>query len=219
MMRPVAFSAIVTLLAFSGPATAQELPPAAERAVDFRKDIQPLFEQRCYACHGEANQINGLRLDRKKDALAGGHSGPAIVPGDSANSRLVHLLAGYRVKVVMPPAGPPLTPEQIGLVRAWIDQGADWPDDAVTAAPAPKRKGLDHWAWQPRSKPAPPEVKQADWARNPIDQFILAKLEKENLAPSPEADRATLLRRVSLDLTGLPPTPEQIDRFLADSSP
>ncbi|MEZ5362569.1 MAG: PSD1 and planctomycete cytochrome C domain-containing protein [Bryobacterales bacterium] len=218
MMRPVALSAILTLLAFGGRATAQELPPAAERTVDFRKDIQPLFAQRCYACHGEANQINGLRLDRKKDALAGGHSGAAILPGDSANSRLVHLLAGYRVKVVMPPAGPPLTPEQIGLVRAWIDQGAEWPDDAVTAAPAPKRKVSTTGPGSRAPTRAAPG--QADrLGANPIDQFILAKLEKENLAPSPEADRATLLRRVSLDLTGLPPSPEQIERFLADSAP
>ena len=198
---------------------AQELPPAAQATVDYKTQIQPLFAQHCYACHSEANQMNGLRLDQKAAVLKGGHSGPAIVPGDSAQSRLIHMLAGYQVKVVMPPAGPPLTAQEIGLVRAWIDQGANWPEDAVSAVPAPTRKGLDHWAWQHRTEPQPPAVRQAEWPRNPVDNFILAKLESEKIAPSPEADRLTLLRRVALDLTGLPPSPEETERFLSDRSP
>ena len=219
MVRPLTLWLPLLMMTLGAGLHAQELPPAASRKVDFQADIQPLFAQRCHACHGEVSQINGLRLDRKKDALAGGHSGPAIVPGDSANSRLVHMLAGYRVKVVMPPGGPALSAEQIGLVRAWIDQGADWPEQEVTEAPAPKSKGLDHWAWQPRTKPEPPAVRQADWVRNPVDRFILAKLETEKVAPSPEADASTLLRRASLDLTGLPPTPREMRRFLDDRSP
>ena len=106
-----------------------ELPPPLERQVDFSSEVQPLFEQRCSACHGSAQQMNGLRLDLKKAALAGGHSGPAILPGNSAESRLIHLVAGYRVKVVMPPAGPALSNEEVGLLRAWIDQGAEWPEE------------------------------------------------------------------------------------------
>lgn len=112
-----------------GAVLAQELPSAAERKVDYRSEVRPLFEKHCYGCHGPARQINGLRLDRKADALRGGDSGPAIVPGESARSRLIRLVAGYRVKVVMPPEGERLSPEQIGLLRAWIDQGAEWPDD------------------------------------------------------------------------------------------
>ena len=196
---------------------AQELPPPAERPVDYVADIQPLFEKHCYACHGQTSQINGLRLDLRAEALKGGHSGPAILPGNSAESRLIHMLAGYRVKVVMPPAGA-LGPEQIGLVRAWIDQGAAWPEEQTSAAPAPAQKGAGHWAWQPRTEPAPPSVKDNGWVRNPIDRFVLAKLESEGVAPSKEADRLTLLRRVSLDLTGLPPTPEQTQQFLHDRS-
>ncbi len=130
-------------------AGANELPPAATEKVDFKTQIQPLFEARCKACHNAASKMSGLQLDDKEAALAGGHSGPAIVPGDSAGSRLIHMVAGYRVKVVMPPGGPELTPEQIGLLRAWIDQGAEWPDESSRRPPSPKPK---HWSWQPRSK-------------------------------------------------------------------
>ena len=92
------------------------------------------------------------------------------------------MVAGYKVKVAMPPGGPALSAEQIGLLRAWIDQGANWPDDAVSAAPPPGQRGRDNWAWKPRTKPEPPAVRQTDWVRNPIDRFILAKLEKEGIA-------------------------------------
>ncbi len=208
----------LTVLFGAAPASGQELPPAAERTIEFAADIGPMFERHCHACHGEANQINGLRLDNESDAMKGGHSGPAIVPGDSAGSRLVHMLAGYRVKAVMPP-GAPLTPAQIGLVRAWIDQGAEWPETKLSAASEPATAALDHWAWQPRTMPAPPQVRDAEWVRNPIDRFVLARLESEGVAPSTAADKLTLLRRVSLDLTGLPPTPRQTQQFLADRSP
>jgi len=162
--------------------------------------------------------MNGLRLDRKKEALAGGHSGPAILRGNSADSRLIHLVAGYRVKVVMPPAGPALSAEEIGILRAWIDQGAKWPEPSATAVAEPAAV-QEHWAWQPRSKPAPPRVRRTEWPHNAIDEFVLRRLEDEDVSPSPEADKLTLLRRVSLDLTGLPPTPDRIERFLLDSRP
>jgi len=214
--RIAAVAAVLPIFTFS--LTAQELPPAAERTVDFQSDVQPLFEQRCYACHGSAMQISGLRLDRKSAAMKGGHSGPAILPGDSAESRLVHMIAGYRVKAAMPPGGPALTPEEIGLVRAWIDQGAEWSaDDEPEVAEAPEE--ITHWAWQPRSVPEPPEVNSDAEVRNPIDQFVLARLSEEGLEPSPAADRETLARRVSLDLTGLPPTPQQVAQFEADQRP
>lgn len=106
---------------------ADGLPPAIEREVDFKTDVAPLLK-RCHACHGETQQLNGLRLDRKEDALRGGDSGRSIVPGNSAESRLIHLVAGYRVKSVMPPTGERLTRKEIGILRAWIDHGAEWPE-------------------------------------------------------------------------------------------
>ncbi len=192
-------------------ATAQ-LPPASTSPVNFEAQIQPLFEQRCHVCHGESIAQNGLRLDRKASAMAGGHSGPAIVPGDSANSRLVQLLAGFQVKVRMPPAGDPLTDSEIGLVRAWIDQGASWPEsggDTLKAVEPPAEAG--HWAFRPIRRPDAPR------GANPIDHFIGERLRREGIEPAPAADRSTLLNRVSLDLTGLIPTVEERRAFLEDS--
>jgi hypothetical protein len=155
--------------------------------------------------------MSGLRLDQKAAALAGGRSGAVILPHNSANSRLIRMVAGVDAsKKVMPPAGDRLTPTQIGLLRGWIDQGAEWPE-TVTLSARPS-----HWAFQPIGHPTPPAVANSAGARNPIDNFLLAKLQSENIAPSPEADRATLLRRVTLDLTGLPPTPAEVRDFLAD---
>ncbi len=166
-----ALFAVLALVAASA-AIAQELPPAATETVDFAKQIQPIFEQRCVGCHGPNQQFNGLRLDRKADALKGGASGPVILPGDSANSRLIHLVAGYQVKVVMPPTGDPLTAQQVGLLRAWIDQGANWPDDA--AAAAAENKPL-HWAYAPRSQAAPPQVRERPQPDRPIHPGAPAK--------------------------------------------
>src|SRR4029077_6886663 len=117
-------------------------------------------------------------------------SGPAIVPGHSAESRMIHLVAGLEKNLVMPKKGERLTPEQIGLLRAWIDQGARWPEEAATAKPADKS---DWWSLKPATRPVLPEVKNQEWARNPIDLFVLAKLESEKMSPSPEADRRTLI--------------------------
>jgi hypothetical protein len=196
-------------------AWAAELPPAAKRKVDFVKDVQPILESRCYECHSAQKQKAELRWDVKKLALKGGESGPAIVPGKSAESLMIQLVSGMKPDAVMPQKGERLTPEQIGLLRAWIDQGAKWPDgvDKVTFV-EPK----DHWAFKAPVRPKEPAVKNKAWVRNSIDKFILGKLEAEKLAPSPEANRVTLIRRLSLDLTGLPPRVEEIDRFLADKS-
>jgi hypothetical protein len=206
---------IVLLLWAATFASAQGLPPAAEGVVDFVELIEPLFAARCVGCHGEAQQFNGLRLDRKQDAMRGGHSGPAILPGNSTDSRLIHLVAGYEVKGLMPPSGDPLTAEEVGLLRAWIDQGAQWPEEEA----ATQESATTHWAYQPGSNPFPPQVSDEDWVRNPIDRFVLARLDREAIAPADEANRRTLLRRVSLDLTGLPPTLEQMSSFMADDSP
>ena len=148
--------------------------------------------------------------------MAGGDSGPSFEIGKSAESDLVERIAGVDPDLVMPPQDKPrLSAKEVGLVRAWIDQGAVWPDDA-----GPKvAVRSDHWSFQPIREPAAPAVKKKEWTRNPIDTFVLARLESEGTGPSPEADRPTLIRRLSLDLLGLPPTPEQVDRFLGDQSP
>jgi hypothetical protein len=189
-----------------------ELPPPTAGEVDFDTDIRPLFEQRCYACHGPANAMNGLRLDRREDALAGGHSGPAIIRGNSAESRLIHLVAGHQVKVVMPPTGKPLGRAEIGKLRAWIDQGAPWPDAVGESVAEDEPVESGHWAFQPIVRPDVPV------GSDPIDYFIRERLRKEGLEPAPPADRDTLLTRLSLDLTGLPPTREEQRAFNEDQA-
>ena len=174
---------------------------------DFARDIQPVFEKNCYACHGEKLQSAGLRLDRKQSALT------KITPGKAAESELYKRIAGLGNMARMP-MGSTLPAAQTDAIKKWIDAGATWPDTPF--AGTPKKK---HWAFIPPVRPALPAVKNARWVRNPIDRFVLAKLEQEGLAPSPETDRTTLLRRASLDLIGLPPTPEEVDAFLRDKSP
>ena len=190
------------------------LPPVAARTVDFGKDIAPIFEKNCVKCHGAEKQKGGLRLDVKDSALNGGDNfAPNIRPGKSAESPLVHFVAGLDPDVKMPSKGDPLTPEQIGLLRAWIDQGAVWPEGVDKVAMA---DGRDHWSFKPVTHPEPPATLDKMWPRNGVDYFILERLEKEGLKPSPEAERVTWLRRVSFDVTGLPPSPEQVEAFLKD---
>lgn len=201
---------LILLSAVAVVAGAQSLPPAAQRLVDFARDVAPVLAV-CQGCHGAHQQMSGLRLDSRKAALAGGKSGPALEPGNSAHSRVIRLVAGVE-KIVMPPGGARLTAEQVGILRAWIDQGAKWPESGAVAA-------TKHWSFLPPARPAIPKVRHIAWIRNPIDAFIAAKLEHEGIEPAPEADRRTLIRRLSLDLTGLPPTPDEIRAFLADERP
>ena len=189
------------------------LPPAAKTKVVFARDIEPLLQKRCLLCHGAQQQMSGFRLDREDAALKGGTGGQDIKPGNSAGSRLIRLVAGLETKV-MPPVGARLTAAEIGLLRAWIDQGPAW---SVPQTSNPR--GSSHWAFQSIQRPAAPAVRDRKWPRNPVDSFILARLESEKIAPSPEAGKLTLLRRVSLDLTGLPPTPEEVREFLDDNRP
>ena len=196
-------------------AQSSDLPPPAGKTVDFSRDVAPLLESRCYLCHGPQQQMKGLRLDRAEDALRGGESGAVIRPGDSARSRLIQLVAGVIPDQVMPPGGKGLSSDEVGLLRAWIDQGARWPEvDAGTVAKT--RAESSHWAFRSLVRPVPPAVKDSAWVRNPVDRFVLAKLEAEGIRPSPEADRSTLIRRLSLDLTGLPPTLTELDAFLSE---
>ncbi len=194
-----------------------KLPPPDTRTVDFATDIQPLLAKNCLRCHGAGKQESGFRLDRRADALKGGElfAGRAIVPGKSAESILVQAVAHIHPDLKMPKKGDRLSAEQVGLVRAWIDQGASWPESAVTSAGVDPSK---HWAFKAPVRPGLPSVSDRKWPRTPVDHFILARLATEKLKPSPEADRVTLLRRLHLDLTGLPPTVADVDAFLADKS-
>ena len=198
--------------------------PAADQAdrgtrpggkVDFVRDIQPLLAKHCVSCHGPDAQEGGLRLHSRAAAMAGGDQGQAIVPGKSANSRLIALVTGQNDDGLQMPPDDPLPAGEIGLLKRWIDEGAIWPDSA--AGDEPIRS--DHWAFQPIARPAPPQVKQTDWVQNPIDHFVLAPLEAQNLKPSSPADRHTLIRRVYLDLLGLPPTPAEVQAFISDTGP
>jgi mono/diheme cytochrome c family protein len=182
------------------------LPDAAQRAIDFDKDVQPILAEHCVKCHGERDK-GGLRLNNAKDALAGGNSGPAIVLNKSAESALIHAVVGTDVEKTMPPGDTKkLTAEQVGILRAWIDQGAKWGAETKTVAAK-----STHWSFQPLTAQNSPLG-----ARNGIDHFIRQRLVKEHLGASPEADKPTLIRRVYFDLIGLPPTPEEVDAFVKD---
>ncbi|MEY4940979.1 MAG: hypothetical protein RIQ93_2714, partial [Verrucomicrobiota bacterium] len=189
-----------------------QLPPVFTEAVDYARDIQPILAQNCYSCHGSEKQKSGLRLDRKSDALLGGDSGKVIVPGKSAESILIHHVAGLDPEVIMPPEDDRLTVTEIGKLRAWIDAGAPWPNETAAGA-----KDSGHWAFKPPQRVPVPNLRTRQWTRNPIDAFVLARLHEEKIEPSPEADRVTLLRRLSLDLLGLPPTPTEVTAFANDS--
>jgi len=194
------------------------VPPAT--AVDFSRDIQPILESRCYGCHGPKTASKGLRLDRRAGAIQGGESGPAIIPGNSEQSLIVRRLLGLDGQSRMPKTGDPLSTAQIALIREWIDQGALWPDSTVTASASAERgpeRSL-HWAYRSPRRPPLPAVRGAAWVRNPIDRFVLARLEHEGLAPSSEAPLEMLVRRVSLDLIGLPPSPQEVDEVAADAA-
>jgi Protein of unknown function (DUF1553)/Protein of unknown function (DUF1549)/Concanavalin A-like lectin/glucanases superfamily/Planctomycete cytochrome C len=175
------------------------------KTVDFNRDIRPILSNNCFACHGpdDKQRMANLRLDTKEGAF--GKPG-VIVPSDSARSKLIMRVTSKDPNVVMPPpeSGHKLTGTQIELLKRWIDEGAPW---------------TQHWAYLAPTRSEPPKVNKPSWVRNPIDNFILARLEKDGLTPSPEADKVTLLRRLHFDLTGLPPTPAEIDAFLADKSP
>jgi hypothetical protein len=194
---------------------AQGLPAAKAGGIEYARDVRPILEANCYACHRGEQAKSQLRLDRKATALKGGTSGPVILPGDSQHSRLIHRVSGMDGEPRMPFGRKPLGPEQIAMLSRWIDQGAIWPDSTEAADDGVAK----HWAYIKPVPPAIPSVRKKDWVRNPIDAFVLARMEQEGLQPSPEASRETLIRRVSLDLIGLPPTLKDIDDFVSDERP
>ncbi len=196
------------------------LPAAGQIAtVDFARDVAPIFAKTCAGCHGPAMQTSGLRLDDPAAALKGGYSGTSIVPGRGGESPLVKRISAVKGFPVMPPAGNQLSPEQVETIRRWIDEGAHYPAEAGTPLETAAPDEPSHWSFRPIRSPAPPVVRNPAWIRNPIDAFVMARLEADAIAPSPEAPKHTLLRRLSLDLTGLPPTQDEMAAFLADTSP
>ncbi len=195
--------AILVSCGLAGPALAFE-----PQAVDFTRQVLPLFADRCFACHGpdEKTREAELRLDLRASVFGRGADSLLIVPGKSNESPLFERISSHDPDLQMPPpsATRQLTPKEVDLIRRWIDQGADW---------------QEHWAFTHPVRPEVPDVSDADWPRNSIDRFILSRLDRESLEPSIEAKREMLIRRATLALTGLPPTPEEIDGFLLDQSP
>src|SRR5688572_27952888 len=217
LFRPLAIGSAFAVLSASILVRAQA-PPASpapgQPAVDFTQDIQPIFEKYCAECHGRSKARAQLRLHSPEWIRKGGQSGPAVVPGDGHSSEMMRRVLDPNDDDRMPLDADPLPAEIIAKLRSWIEQGAQMPAGNAAAAAID-----EHWAYKKPARPEPPSVGQTGWPRNPIDRFVLARLEREQLTPSPEASRATLLRRVSLDLTGLPPTPAELDAFLADTAP
>ncbi len=187
--------------------------PAGER-VDYLKEIKPLLREKCFACHGALKQQASLRLDTAALAKKGGRNGPAVRPGDVARSLLIERVTAADETDRMPPEGPPLSPAQIAKLKAWIAQGANAP-----ATEEPERDPREHWAFRTPRRLEIPKVRRADWGANPIDAFLAAAHEKRGLTPQPPVAKGLLLRRVYLDLIGLPPTRAELRAFLNDPYP
>jgi hypothetical protein len=193
----------------------------ASLPVDFYRDVKPIFVKHCFACHGPSLAESRFRLDQRTRALEGGDNGPAIVAGNSEGSRLIQFVTGKNSDgEIMPPKdkGVPLSEQEIAMLRSWIDQGAPWPDPIGANRPDGAKPPLsDHWAFQSVQPVKPPIIHDA-WIETPIDAFVMQKLRENGLTPNPQAKRGDLIRRVTFDLIGLPPTPEEVQRFEKDTS-
>ena len=186
------------LILFAAPASVF----AAER-IDYVRDVKPIFKRHCFRCHGPLKAESELRLDTKALALEGGESGPALIPGNSAKSGLIQRITGDE-ESRMPPGGNRLSNDEIATLKKWIREGAVSPTDEKAEDPR------SHWSYQPIQRPQPPAAGDAEWSRNPIDAFIVQKQQQAKVAPRAAAARHVLLRRVYLDLIGLPPSREQL---------
>ncbi|HYE18013.1 MAG TPA: PSD1 and planctomycete cytochrome C domain-containing protein [Tepidisphaeraceae bacterium] len=196
----------------------------ADGVAFFESRIRPVLVEQCYSCHShQAKKLKAeLYMDSREALLKGGESGPAIVPGDPARSRMIEAVSYKNVDLVMPPKDK-LPAAQIRDLERWVKIGAPWPKGDATKIAARdvfdvKKRAAEHWCWQPVKAHAPPAVNDVAWARDPLDRFVLAKLEEKRLRPAAEADRRAWLRRVTFDLTGLPPKVEEVRTFLADQS-
>lgn len=213
-----AFASIL-LLALAGlPSFSAELTPAQIQFFETR--VRPVLADNCYRCHSQqAEKVKGgLLLDSREGVLKGGDTGPALVPGDPEHSLLVKAIRYTDADLQMPPKGKKLSDTAIADLVAWVQMGAPDPRTTTPSSASWAASAKSHWAWQPLTQPAPPEVKNRDWVQSPVDQFILAKLEEKGLAPNPPADKRALIRRATFDLIGLPPTSAEVEDFVKDDS-
>ncbi len=202
-LSSILFGSIVAI-----PALAQVKPAKPIQGIDFQREIRPILSDACFHCHGpdKNTRMAGLRLDTKEDAFSKRKTGAAIIPGNPDASLIIQRLTHADKAKRMPPeySHKSVTPKQIETIKRWIASGAGW---------------QEHWSFTAPTRPKPPAVVNTAWVRNPIDRFILAKLQKSGLTPAAPVDRRTLIRRVSLDLTGLPPEAKEVEAFVADKSP
>jgi hypothetical protein len=203
---------------------APAVPQAPEHIEFFEKRIRPILADHCYSCHSADTKPSGeLRVDDRNGLLVGGKTGPAVVVGEPDKSLLLQRILTSDKKKHMPKEGDPLTELEIADLKTWIQNGVAWPHERIPASigrtrPDYEKLKAGHWAWQPLKTPAAPEVTDTAWPRSDVDRFILAKLEDKKLPPVADADPVTLIRRVTFDLTGLPPTPAEVEAFLKDTS-
>jgi mono/diheme cytochrome c family protein len=215
----VAWAGLVVATLFSQTTCSQSVRADEPSAADlefFENEIRPLFAKHCAKCHGPTKQWAGLRLDSRENLLKGGDSGPALVPGDVAKSLLMEVVKRGG-DIEMPPDAP-LAPREVAALEQWVARGAAWPRGGPSGADL-AAKWKSHWAFQPVASPQPPVVEEGAWCRTEVDRFVRKGLADKGLVPAPEADRRTLIRRLTYDLTGLPPTPEEVTRFVEDSDP
>lgn len=195
-----------------------------EKLEFFESKVRPILYENCFECHSDKKQEGGLRADRIAHLIKGGDTGPAILPGKPDESELVLAIRYDADGYQMPPKGK-LDQEQIDILTRWVKEGAFWPDSEKTQEDQENDKEFNleerakHWSFQPVKSVSLPEVKSKDWPLTPVDHFILSKLEQDQLSPAPETDKLTLLRRITFDLTGLPPSVKEINQFLEDNSP
>lgn len=202
--------AVVGLLCFS--AFAEDVPPS------YSRDVAPILEKHCYECHGPDDRKGGLRLTNEADARLGGDSHVSPLAADEHGiAPLIRRITAEDGKDRMPPRGPRVSVDEVALLKSWIGAGAPFDGDATTASTAPTKPAF--WSFAAPVQSTPPTPEQTGWVRNPIDNFVLQTMKSKGLTPSPEADRNTLIRRLSLDLRGLPPAPEEVERFVADPNP
>ncbi|HKB35466.1 MAG TPA: DUF1549 domain-containing protein, partial [Gemmataceae bacterium] len=206
-------------------AAADRDTPDAAALEFFEKKVRPVLVEHCFKCHStQAKKLRGgLHLDSRQGFLTGGDSGPALVPGQPEKSRIVEAVRYGNVDLRMPPRGK-LPDTVVADLATWVKMGAPWPQDDTPKTTSKsgfdlQKRKREHWAWQPIRPQSPPAVRDKTWAHDPVDRFLLAKLEEKGLSPAPPADRRTLLRRVSFDLVGLPPSPAEVEAFVWDESP
>jgi mono/diheme cytochrome c family protein len=215
MRLPLLTSLLLVVAVSADAASIWAQEPTDHQIAFFEKNVRPVLAEHCFACHGAEKQWSNLRLDSRERMLKGGDNGPAIVPGKPEESSLIKAVRQTDDELSMPPEDK-LSDRQIADLEEWIRQGAPFPADLATAGT--KYRDASHWSFQPPVKPPLPAVQNQAWVRTPIDAFILGRLEAEGISPAARADKRTLIRRATFDLTGLPPTPEEIAAFLADDS-